>query len=115
MCHSCLLFRTLLVMDLDDDRWYYLIHLGYDIVRCPGKQETASEHLRILRRHADDWSRITTGHQVESVPWLIGCYYDYTEEERIAWGYPRSFGYTPTLLGDITTSFDQWERVDTRV
>jgi hypothetical protein len=104
-----------------DERWYYLIHLGYDIVRCPAgndgavAQKTAEEHLRLLRQHAVLWCQATTGKRADSVPWLIGVYYDYTEDERIRMHYPKSYGYTPTLLGSMATPFPEWERVGTRV
>lgn len=103
------------MIDLKPDKWYYLIDLGYDIVRCPGNQEMASKHLQTLRRHADLWKQFTTGERLDTVPSLIGCYYDYTEEERVILGYPKTYGFTPTLLGSIGTHFSEWPRIGTRV
>lgn len=89
--------------------WYYLINLGYDIVRCPGNQETASRHLKAIRQEHAEFFKQATGKEPDTVPWLIGVYREYTEFE--AKTMPASYGYTPTLEGNIDTPRNCWTRI----
>lgn len=98
-------------MTAEPAEWYYLIHLGFDIVRCPGDQEAASKHLRQLRQEYDTIILQATGKHASPVPWLIGVYPPWSVGGPEGKGGVFSYGYTPTLLGDIHTPRTEWERL----
>ena len=84
---------------------YYLIHMGgADIVQCPGDRAIAEKHLKELRTACVNLHRAVTGHDPETVPWLI-CVYP---PETIT---GKSYGYTPTLMGNIDTQPYDWQPV----
>lgn len=97
----------------DDPGWYYLIDLdaGYTILKCPGDHDVASRHLRAIREALDADGRIgTTVRDPEGrTASLIGVYRPYTPREEAM--YPKSYGFTPNLLGSIDTDPAEWRCV----
>ncbi len=94
-----------------ESQWQYLVHLGDDVVVCPGEQRVAHDHLQQLRRQFIDEHRQATGRDPETVPWLIGVYPPNAVGGPEGRGGVRSFGYQPTLWGHIDLPRDQWVRL----
>jgi hypothetical protein len=93
------------------DEGFYLIHLGYDIVSCPGDWDTALKHLAHIRGDFVEQHRQATGRDPERVPWLIGVYPPHTIGGPEGKGGVYSFGYEATLHGQIDVPRNQWQRV----
>lgn len=90
---------------------YYLIHLGDDVVQCPGDYDIAVKHLQALRVDAVNAALAATGRKPDSVPWLIGVYPPCSIGGPEGKGGVYSYGYTPTLIGEYCTPRAKWQRV----
>lgn len=91
------------------DEGYYLIHLGRDIVTCPGDRTTALEHLSKIRNDVIIEHRQATGHDPDVLPWLIGHYPPHSVGGPSGKGGVFSYGYAPTLRGRIDIPRSEWE------
>jgi hypothetical protein len=84
---------------------HYLIHLGHDIVKCPGGRSLAEEHLKEIRAEVIELHRQATGRNPDTVPWLIGVYPESADRTGTI-----GYGYTPTMFGERGTPRSEWRR-----
>lgn len=84
---------------VDDDGWHYLLMFpDHTVVQCAGNWDVAHKHLRAIRA---DWDG-------DTVPTLIGAYPPNAVGGPQGRGGVFSYGYTPTLIGNIDIDPNDW-------